>query len=455
MTSQSLLTYGAKIFNIQQEYYAPVATVNGTLISSLYCVLAKVDNWVDDNNPPAPTQDQKTIKNFLKNVFAAKQITSNDISPVITRINWTSGVTYDYYRDDIDIFEKDTNGFPIYSFYVKNKYDQVFKCLWNAGGAPSTYEPYFEPGSYNTNGIYQNLDGYKWHYIFTIDTASKVKFMDTSWIPVPVSGSAPNPLDSPTGEGTGGLDVITVLAGGQGYDEANAIVSLVVTGDGNGANGTVVITNGAVTDILITNPGTNYNYANAYIMSANGSGAILGANTVSPIGGHGYNPVAELGCDHVMISTEFTGSEGSKLPTDITYHQIGLLINPTTNSLSPLPANGSIYQTSTDLVVSSGFGLFVNDEIVYQGTSIDTATFIGTVLTFDSSTNRLSLINTTGTLTINAPMFGNISGTARTLLSYTTPDFITLSGYLSYMENRSAITRSSDGIEQFKIVLGY
>jgi hypothetical protein len=29
------------------------------------------------------------------------------------------------------------------------------------------------------------------------------------------------------------------------------------------------------------------------------------------------------------------------------------------------------------------------------------------------------------------------------------------SGYISYIQNRSAVQRSSDGIEQFKFVLGY
>ena len=99
--------------------------------------------------------------------------------------------------------------------------------------------------------------------------------------------------------------------------------------------------------------------------------------------------------------------------------------------------------------------MFVDDEYVYQGASLETATFVGIVLSFDTVTNNLLVINTTGSLITNAPIFGNSSGTARTLLSYTPPDFVALSGYLSYMENRSTIQRSADGIEMFKIVLGW
>jgi len=466
MTSQSLLTYGAKVSTVEQVYYSPVVTLppSNQILSSLYCVIAKVDAWPDDVNPPQPTQDQKSIKQFLKNVFVAKEITSNEITPVIQRIDWVSGSVYDYYRDDIDLFEVDENGILIHNFYVKNSFDQVFKCLWNAGGMPSIYEPYFEPGNYAPNNVYQNVDGYKWHYIFTVDSASKVNFMDTVWIPVPVGQNTPNPITSPTGEGYGGLDTINVIDGGSGYNPSNSVINVVITGDGYGANAVATVSNSSISEIYMTSPGTNYTFASATIVSANGSGAILAANTVSPIGGHGYDPVSELGCSHVMITSEFSGSENGYIPTDIQYHQVGILINPTTNNLSPLPANGAIYKTSTDLIVAGGFAAYSEDEIVYQGASYEAAYasaisggggFIGTVLNFDVATNQLKLINTIGSLTINAPVFGNSTGTARTLLSYTTPDFVPLSGYLVYIENRSAIQRSIDGIEQFKIVLGY
>jgi hypothetical protein len=455
MASTSLLTYAAKVASVEQVYYSPVVTLPTTneVLSSMYCVLAKVDTWINDVSPPSPTQDQKAVKNFLKNVFVAKLVTSNDISPVIPRVDWTLDTVYDQYADDVDMFALDPFGNQVYTFYVKNRYDQVFKCLSNNNGGPSLYEPYFEPGTYTTNNIYQNVDGYKWKYIFTVDLSSKVKFMDQYWIPVLVGQNTPNPIASSAG--TGSLDVINVISGGSGYDPTTSVITLNITGDGSGANGVAIVANGAITDILMTSPGSNYTYANASIISANGSGAILAANTSSPIGGHGYDPVSDLGCMHVMISVEFNGSENQNIPTDITYHQIGLLINPTTNSLSPLSANGSIYNTSTSVIVAGGFGSFVNDELVFQGASLASATFIGTVLDFNTSSNELSLINITGTLTVNAPIFGNGSGTARTVLAYNEPDFVPLSGYLSYMENRSGITRSPDGIEQFKIVLGY
>jgi len=453
MASNNLLTYNAKVSSVEQVYFSPVAVVPPYYtvpLSSLYCFLSKVDPWTDDNNPPAPTQDQKYIKQTFKNMFVAKNITSNDISPVVKRMDWTTGVTYDYYNDSVDMFALNLDGSNVYNFYIKNQYDQVFKCLWNNNN-PSTVEPYFEPGSYGTNNIYTGSDGYKWKFMYTIDTGTKVKFMNADWIPVPVGSNTPNPLL--TSAGAGNIDVINITNGGSGYDLANAVVTVTITGDGTGATGTANVNGGVITDVIVTSTGTNYTFANVAITSSIGSNATAIA-PASPVGGHGFDPVSELGASHVMFAVEFNGSETGIIPTDITYHQLGVVINPTTSSLSPAPANGAIYKTSTDLIVAPGFGAYVNDEIVYQG-DVNNPSFKGTILSFDPASDVIRLINTTGSLTTNAPVFGQTSKTTRTLLTYSVPDFQIFSGYMSYIENRSGITRSTDGIEQFKFVLGY
>jgi hypothetical protein len=474
MANKNIIPPSAKVALVEQQYLSPVLVIPeyNTPIGTTYCFLAKADPWTDEANPPIPTSDQKYMKQVMKNMFVAKLLTTSQISPVIQRIDWQSGVIYDYYQDDVNMMQQDNNGYLIRNFYVKNKYDQVFKCLWNNttldeyGNSvlnSSTVEPYFQPGTYNTNNIFQGADNYKWKYIYTIDTGLKVKFMDKAWIPVGIGNNTPNPFDNTAGRGS--VDVINVTDGGTGYDPANAIISITVTGDGTGATGIANVSLGTIGDIIVTNPGSNYTYANVIIKSSIGSGALAFAPT-SPIGGHGFDPVSELGCNHVMFTTEFNGSEGGVIPTDIDYHQIGLVINPTSSKrwlqaqndgfAYPYPANGAIYNTTTDLTVAPGFGVYVPDEIVYQGPSEDivTATFTARVLSFDPATNVLRLINTTGTPT-NNDTIRNDTKTNRTLLSYTTPDFSPFSGYIAFLENRTGVQRSSDGIEQIRIVLGY
>jgi hypothetical protein len=480
MAYKSLLTYGSKVSSVEQLYYAPVATLPSLPnipLASIYFLLATNDPWTDDNNPPAPTQDQQSVKLFLNKVFVAKYIHPNDISPVIQRRDWKANTAYDYYDDTADMFAVDTTGYLVKNFYVKNRYDQVFKCLWNGGtaaangniiAAQSIYEPFFEPGTYNTNNIYQNNDGYKWKYMFTVDSAAKIKFMDSYWIPVPVGQNTPNPLynlntGKPLTAGIGDIEVVNVVNGGSGYDTTISSVNIFINGDGsfgtNPATATAVVANGAIQDIVVTNPGSNYTYSSISVLSGAGANAVAIA-PVSPIGGHGFDPASELGCSRVMLTSEFNGAENGYIPTDINYHQVGIVINPTTYSLGGIPANGEIYKTTTDLVVAPGFGTFAKDEQIYQQVTQNGSTyysFFGTVLSFDQSNNVVKVINTVGTsaLAPNSPVYGYTSATSRTLLSYTTPDFITLSGYIAFLENRSGIQRSVDGKEQFKFVLGY
>jgi hypothetical protein len=156
-----------------------------------------------------------------------------------------------------------------------------------------------------------------------------------------------------------------------------------------------------------------------------------------------------------MVTVEFNSDENGNLPTDIDFRQVGLLVNPTALSTYPAPANSAIYKTTTDVVVAPGFGVFAEDETVFQGSTLETATFTATVLSYDTASNVIRLINTVGEYTVNAPIFGNSSLTARTVLTVSTPDFVLFSGYLTYIENRESVQRSADGIEQFKFVLGY
>jgi hypothetical protein len=363
---------------------------------------------------------------------------------------------YDYFRDDVDMLVKDANGFITKTFYVKNKYDQVFKCLWNNNAGASTREPYFEPGTYSANRIFQGDDGYKWKFMYTIDTGLKLKFMDKEWMPVQVGSNTPNPLV--TSAGAGSIDVINVINGGSGYDTANAVVYVTITGDGTGASASAnvesLVDGGSVRDIIVVNPGSNYTYANIAVTSTIGSNANVTWAT-SPIGGHGFDPISELGCEHVMLTAEFDGDENGFVPTDIDYHQVGIIVNPTTKQFNPNPANGIIYSTTTNIVVAPGSDAgYTPDEFVYQGT-LANPTFYANVLSFDGGSNLIKLINTTGTPANNSPIFGQDSKTTRTLLSYSTPNFAVHSGYMIYVQNRSGVQRSTDGIEQFRFVLGF
>jgi hypothetical protein len=452
-----ILTNGNGSYQTSTVYYSPSSTIasTGEVLGTLYCFLSRVKPWETDTVPPAPTQDLKYIKDTFKNMFVAKKINSSDMSPVIERINWTSGEVYDYYRDDVNMFALDTNGTILKRFYVKNRFDQVFKCLWNNNGGVVSTEPSFEPGTFNANQIFQGADDYKWKYMYTITSGNKLKFMDDAWMPVPVSTTPPNPVY--TFAGRGSIDVINVTDGGTGYDPANAVITISVTGDGAYATANATVVSGSITDIVVANTGSNYSYANVSIVSALGSGATAIAPT-SPIGGHGSSIVTELGTRHIMLTARFNRDESGKLPTDIDFRQLGVMVNPFAYFGTAIGrANGDVYKTTTDFVVSGGFGAYTPDETVYQSVNglLSSSTFTATVLSFDSTTNTVKLINTQGTANNSALIYGATSGTSRVVVQQQLPDFIPFSGYLTYLENREPVQRNSDGSEIFKLVLGY
>ena len=64
MSNKNVLTTQAKTSLVEQVYYSPVAVVPPATFNAqtIYTFLAKVEPWVDDNNIPEPTTDQKYIK---------------------------------------------------------------------------------------------------------------------------------------------------------------------------------------------------------------------------------------------------------------------------------------------------------------------------------------------------------------------------------------------------------
>jgi hypothetical protein len=120
--------------------------------------------------------------------------------------------------------------------------------------------------------------------------------------------------------------------------DSRVIVSPTVTirGDGQGALAYSEINNsGQVSNIHVISVGSLYSEADAFI-TANaiyGSGATANV-IISPTGGHGSDPVRELGGDKVLLNVQFDGSQGVSangngyIPANTDFRTISLLRNP-------------------------------------------------------------------------------------------------------------------------------
>lgn len=96
---------------------------------------------------------------------------------------------------------------------------------------------------------------------------------------------------------TGGVVSGGALVGGSGYT-GGAV--LVIVGDGTGAAGTLTISSGVVTVADITDGGTGYTWAKAFIVPGV-CGAVSKAK-MAPVGGHGKNIITELNAKTLIIS---------------------------------------------------------------------------------------------------------------------------------------------------------
>ena len=92
-----ILTYNNGYYQTSAVYYSPTATISSTgrPVGTFYCFLSRVQSWPTETIPPAPTQDQKYLKQTFKNMFVAKKITTNDMSLVLERIDWMTVETLD------------------------------------------------------------------------------------------------------------------------------------------------------------------------------------------------------------------------------------------------------------------------------------------------------------------------------------------------------------------------
>jgi hypothetical protein len=448
-----LTTYGSTA-QVEHEYYFVVSGegYSPSLDTSSYLFIGKVEPWEDDTNPPEPSQSQFDIKTTFKNMVAAKLLTSSNLCPVVQRIDWTSGTVYHPYSDREDMFTKDVNGNLTKIFYVRNRYDQIFKCLFNNNSEPSTVEPLLQAGTTEPNKPIYAADGYKWMYITTINKGLKKEFFDNNWMPITIGTGAP---DANSVAGLGAIDVINVTNIGSDYSDGFNTTIVTIEGDGQGASAYANVSGGLVNDVIVTNSGNNYTFATVTINPQTGflGNGATATPVISPVAGHGSDPVSELGCEHIMISVELNGSENGAVPTDISFRQVGIVVNPELkNGESP---TGTIYNTTDLAYVSYGSQGYTIGESVYQGGSLEDSNFSAEVCSFDSTNNIIFLINIEGYYQIGQPIYGQDSATTRVLLDYTKTEFDVGSGYMMYYENRTPVQRSPQGNEQLRLLLSF
>lgn len=121
---------------------------------------------------------------------------------------------------------------------------------------------------------------------------------------------------------------------------------VLIDGDGTSTDGTRHATaiavmeesSNTINSIEMVDSGKNYTHATVRILSNTGyldsNSEIIQANTavtrviISPKGGHGKNPIKELGGKYVCVSADFDNAENSKTPSQNDYRCVSILKDP-------------------------------------------------------------------------------------------------------------------------------
>lgn len=439
----ALITKNFKILLAKQVYNLMEIGANAYLPadrkSFVYAFLGKQLPWNSGTEVAGtPSESINDYNTYYKRGILAKQISLENCSLVVPRVNWTANTVYNTY-------EANTN------FYVLNSKDQIFKCLSNNYNAASTAEPELSLSTTSLEEPYlQTADGYKWKYMLTLTSLQKQKFLTPEWMPV-VYNKFVRAAAQPAS-----IDIVTVTNSGNNYTDGTTQSIISINGDGTGAVLKANVSGGQVQDVVIQNRGNYYTYADLTFTDVTG-GTGTGATAVvsiAPHDGHGYDPVFELGASTVMFNVDFDGEEGGLIPVDNDFREIVLVQNPYLNGSTSL-ATSSAYSLYTKIKVSPGIGDFNTDEVVFQGSTFDSANFTADVISFDAVENFLYVNNVRGTLNQNQAIKGFTTGSIRIVNSIITPTIDLYSGKILYIADKLPITRDIDQTERIRFILSF
>lgn len=437
--SQQLAQNFLQMFDIGANSYLPQDRK-----TYVFAVLGKQTPWNSGTEVvPSPGQSEVNLIDYYDKGIVAKRMTLNDVSFVVPRYDWTANTVYTEYSSSAQ--PADDN------FYVLNSKDQVFKCLFNNGGVPSTDQPEVVLSATSLEEPYfLTSDGYRWKYLYTINSIQKQKFLNTDWMPVVynkfVRAAAINRS----------IDIVDITNAGNNYVDGSTQNIITVIGDGTGAILKANVSNGHIQNIIVQNRGKDYTKATATITDVAGG---FGSNasisiTLSPQNGHGYDPVVELHSNTIMLDVDFEGNEAGEFPADNEFRQIWLLKNPYDYGTATL-ASSEVYTLYTKITVSPGVGDFNNDEIIFQGETLDLATFRADVISFDEATNIMYINNISGSFTENVTLKGYNSGAIRVGVSLVQPEMQPYSGQILMAINQQPLTRDPDQTDRIKFILSF
>jgi len=336
-------------------------------------------------------------------MIALKKVDTTDIKQVVKKNTWTSGITYDMYRNDITAENpsKPSNATTLYAanYFVVNEDYKVYICLQNGTdpdnpeGKASLDQPTFtdlEPRAAGSSG-----DGYIWKYLYTIKPGDIVKFDSTDFMPVPADWST-NTTDAAVRDNattSGQLKIVTITNRGVGLGTADQTYTKVpINGDGQGAEATVVINSSSkVESVTVSKGGSGYSFGTLDLAEGGvptGSTAAAFNVIIPPQGGHGADIYRELGAKNALVYARIENdAENPDFITGQEFARVGIVQNPEaygSSSNLELDKASAVYALRLTGAGAST-ATFTADDFVTQTIGVG-STAVGRVISYDQTT---------------------------------------------------------------------
>ena len=463
---------------------------------SNYVFIGRSHAWTDDTSPPAPANSESEEIQAYEDMIALKKVSSTDISHGLVRYDWTSGTKYDEYRDNYSSTNT-TNVTGVSNFfdgrgYVITDEFKVYKCLKTGMSGGSTVASTVKPTSVDTANPQVTSDGYMWKFMYSVVASDVIKFVTNDFIPVKSIGAKSAVAGSGTNGGFGSTasddgsaqwDVenaavdgaiyhYVVTAAGSGYSNGSTgsfTVDVAVEGDGSGAVATLTFASGSLSSVAFKDTssyGSGYKRASFPTLNSAISGISAGSGAtihpvISPINGHGADPIEELGGNYAIVNSRLEFGEGSgDFPTDNDFRRIGLIKNPVQSSDGTISSASSMTATN-QLTVADASSISVDDLLTDAASESATTAKVRVVSKTGNVLKTLPVVNAGGEYVAFAnsdEVFRNGAGTKSTDVtgsgvSTSHPEMTRFTGQILYVENRGAVSRAADQIEDIKLII--
>jgi hypothetical protein len=473
---------------------------------NLYLYIARITPWPNESSPPSAADTVfSTDYDLWRQIYAMKKVSIGNMSFGVPRYNWTTGTVYNEYRDNDSSLISEP-------FFVITSALNVYKCLYNNGGATSTVQP-----TGTSTSSFQTADGYIWKFLYQVSASGATTFLTPSFIPVQTIASNDGSAQWSVQQAAipGSVEVIDVISGGTGFTgdantastasastitlqtsaatgKLNGSVVYISSGTGAGQLRTITAWNGSTKVATIspnwttTPDGTSSYVVGAQITVAGDGQGLTAYGLVSNTGVITSVPVVSKGNSYTIVSATASANGGSGANLDayvsprgghgsdavselfgtniIFYAQLNGTESNTISAsnqyrvlgliLDPLlangsPATGAVYDQTTHLTITSPVGTFTNDEEIVGQTSGATGYLV------DDTSNVLRLVNVTGTFANAESVVGQSSSAHGTVSAISASPLKLFTGNILTVENRLSVSRSPNQAETFQIVMEF